>query len=119
MNLRRTSFAVVALALGSGAAIATFVLASGAAFAAGKPVEGRIVSFECGDNCYLTLTTDTGAKVEALCGVGPCEKWLETAEMPAAFVGRRVTGTLGQGMRFDGDGNKMGKFPSFETLKLK
>lgn len=111
MILRRTHFGL--------AVAATLVFGTATALAAGKPVEGRIVSFECGDNCYLTLTTDAGAKVEALCGVGPCETWLETAEMPASFVGRRVIGTLGQGMRYDGGGNKMGKFPSFETLKLK
>lgn len=98
---------------------AALLLASGAALAAGKPVEGKIVSFECGDNCYLTVKPDTGAEINALCGVGPCAKWAETAEMPASFVGRRVIGTLAKGMRYDGDGNKMGTYPSFESLKMK
>lgn len=97
----------------------SLLLASGAALAAGKPVEGRIVSFECGDNCYLTIQPDKGAEINALCGVGPCEKWAETAEMPASFVGRRVIGTLAKGMRYDGAGNKMGTYPSFETLKMR
>lgn len=87
--------------------------------AAGKPVEGKIVSFECGDNCYLTLRTDAGTQIEALCGVGLCKTWAEAAEMPAAFVGRRVGGTLGRAPRFDGDGNKMDMFPAFESLTPK
>ena len=106
-------------ALLASAIAVSLVVASGAALAAGKPVEGKIVSFECGDNCYLTIQPDKGAEINALCGVGPCEKWAETAEMPASLVGRRVTGTLGKGMRYDGDGNKMGTYPSFESLKVK
>jgi hypothetical protein len=95
-----------------------FALGTAAAFA-GFPVEGRIVAFECGDNCYLRITTDAGKEIHALCAVGPCADWAEKAEMPAKFVGRPVNGTLGRGERYDGAGNKMGGFPAFETLKLK
>ncbi|MER2606937.1 MAG: hypothetical protein ABTQ29_13970 [Siculibacillus sp.] len=100
-------------------ALAVALLASPALAAGGRPIEGEISAFECGDNCYLTVVTDAGKEINALCAVGPCVSWAENAEMPAKFVGRRVGGTLGSGMRYDGDGNKMGKYPAFETLKLK
>lgn len=98
--------------------VAAFVLGTSAA-SAGFPVEGRIVAFECGDNCYLRIITDAGKEVHALCAVGPCAEWAEKAEMPAKFVGKPVSGTLGRGERYDGAGNKMGGFPAFESLKLK
>lgn len=114
MSLRTTS-----QVRGLVAAVAAALFVGAGAAQAASPVEGRIVGFECGDNCYLQITTDKGKDVNALCSVGPCEKWAENAEMPAKFVGRKVEGTLGKGMRYDGDGNPMGGFPAFETLKLK
>ncbi len=101
------------------AIVGTLAFASGSAFATGKTVEGRIVSYECGDNCYLTLRTDAGKTIVAMCYVGLCEKWVDAAEMPTSFVGRRVGGKIGVGTRVDGAYNKLDQFPNFETLTAK
>ena len=82
-----------------------------------REVFGRIASFECGDNCYLTITTDTGRKMTGLCSAPMCRPWNDKAEMPGRLVGSRVAATVGVGRQFDGAGNVMGRTTAFTKLR--
>ena len=54
-------------------------------------IAGTIASFVCGDNCYLTVTADSGDEHVGLCAAPECAPWNEAAEMPRDLVGRRIT----------------------------
>ncbi len=77
---------------------------------------GTIKSYECGDNCYLTITTDKGEELTALCAAQECTTWNENAEMPKDMIGKSVKVTIASGKQYDGDGNEMGDFPSFTKI---
>lgn len=79
---------------------------------------GVIKTYECGDNCYLTITTDKGEDLTALCAADACGAWNEQAEMPAEMVGRKVEVSLTVGKQYDGNGTEMGEFPSFSQIKF-
>lgn len=79
-------------------------------------VSGEISSYECGDNCYLTIVSADGEELTGLCAAPECDAWNEVAEMPARFVGRAVTVTIEMGEQTDADGNVMGEFPSFTRI---
>ena len=98
----------------------TFAMAilAAPALAADKSVTGKIVSFECGDNCYLTIKPKSGGEINALCSVDLCASWYETQEMPAKFKGRKVKISLGTGKQVDGAGNDMGEYPEITKLTL-
>ncbi len=81
-----------------------------------QAVVGTILSFECGDNCYLTIATSGRTQLTGLCAAKACEPWNEVAEMPANLVGRPVTVTLDVGTQFDGGGNEMGPFIAFSEI---
>ena len=89
------------------------------AHAAGKRVDGRIKSFECGDNCYLTIVTKSGKELNALCAAKACEPWNAETEIPRDLIGRKVRVTLDTGVQLDGSGNEMGSYPAFTVVKLK
>jgi hypothetical protein len=42
-----------------------------------KVETGTIKSYECGDNCYLTITTAKGEELTALCVADECVPWNE------------------------------------------
>jgi hypothetical protein len=98
-------------------AIVTAVLVS-APPAAGAPenASGMIKSYECGDNCYLTIRTKVGKDISALCAAAGCAAWNDQASMPEKFIGRKVTVTIGTGKQYDGSGNFMGDFPAFTKV---
>jgi hypothetical protein len=100
------------------AGMTALVLPSLSSVAAEKTMTGRIVRFECGDNCYLVIKTKTGKELTGLCTAEACRPWNDMAEMPAKYVGRRVNLTLGKGQQVDGAGNVMGEFLSFTSVKL-
>ena len=96
--------------------IAAAVLAALPAAAAGRKVAGTIKSYECGDNCYLTIKSKSGKEITALCAAVGCTAWNEQAAMPEKFIGRQVQVTIGVGKQYDGAGNLMGDFPAFTRV---
>ena len=97
--------------------VSALVLASPAT-AGPKKVTGKIISFDCGDNCYLTIKPAKGDEINALCSIGACVPWFEKQQMPAKFVGKLIEVTVGIGKQFDGSGNDMGEYPEFTTAVL-
>lgn len=81
-----------------------------------------ITGFECGDNCYLNYRPQdrpTGERQTALCSTGICADWYSEQEMPAAYIGRGATVTLGIGQQVDGGGNVMSDdFPEIKGIVL-
>ncbi len=77
---------------------------------------GVIKSYECGDNCYLTITTDKGEDLTGLCATDECASWNEMATMPDDMIGRKIEVLIGKGKQFDAEGNDMGEFPSFDKF---
>ncbi|QTD56738.1 hypothetical protein [Parasphingorhabdus cellanae] len=81
-----------------------------------------ITGFECGDNCYLNYRPKdrpTGERKTALCSTGICADWYTEQEMPAAYIGRGATVTLGIGQQVDGGGNVMSDdFPEIKGIVL-
>lgn len=96
---------------------AAFIPAS-PSFAQDRAETGVIKSYECGDNCYLTITTEKGEELTALCAADACGAWNEQAEMPADLIGRKVEVSVGSGKQYDGAGNEMGDFPSFNKVTV-
>jgi hypothetical protein len=84
-----------------------------------KIIEGTISGYECGDNCYLTITDQKGKKHEALCSAPLlCRQWNKRAMMPDSYKGKRVKVTIGKGKRFDGEGNVVDTSDAFTKLEL-
>jgi hypothetical protein len=81
-------------------------------------LEGVITSYECGDNCYLTITDKQGTEHSGLCTAPLCAAWNEAAEMPANFQNKRVKASVGTGTQQDGSGNVMGEMDAFEVITL-
>ena len=81
-------------------------------------MEGTIKGYECGDNCYLTITDASGEEQTGLCVAPECEKWNEEAAMPESEVGRRVAVTTGTDVQVDGSGTVMGEMMSFRTIEF-
>jgi hypothetical protein len=96
--------------------IAAIFVSAATAEGAGKKVAGTIKSYECGDNCYLTIKSKSGREITALCAAAGCAAWNEQAAIPPKFIGRRVTVTIGTGKQYDGSGNFMGDFPAFTKV---
>lgn len=82
------------------------------------PVEGTIVGYECGDNCYLTIKDAQGEEHTGLCTAPLCDSWNEATTMPDSFKGKRVKVVVGIGEQFDAGGNKMGTMDSFDSIEL-
>ena len=82
-------------------------------------IRGTIVSYECGDNCYLTIVDREGTEHTGLCAAPECEDWNADAAMPPDFVGRRVRATVGEGVQYDADGNAMGQMMEFRRIRFR
>jgi uncharacterized protein len=82
----------------------------------GKRLQGVISSYDCGDNCYLTITDAKGADHIGLCSAPTCDSWNEVAEMPASFKNKPVEVVIGKGTQYDGGGNVMGEMDAFEEV---
>ncbi len=80
---------------------------------------GTIEGFECGDNCYLTVRTDDGTQLTALCIAPSCAEWNDAGSIPKSLVGRKVSVTISTDNQVDGDGNVVGKFPSFVAIEIR
>ncbi len=81
-------------------------------------VTAKIKSFECGDNCYLTITGADGKDVTGLCTADICKPWNDATEMPKDLIGRTISVKVGVGKQYDSAGNLMGEFPSFDNISL-
>jgi len=79
---------------------------------------GAIRSFECGDNCYLTIVDASGHEQTGLCAAPECADWNEAASMPPEYEGRRVVVTLGQGVQTDAEGSVMGEMTAFTGIQF-
>lgn len=82
----------------------------------GKTLTGSIASYECGDNCYLTIKDAQGADHIALCTAPQCDSWNEVAAMPNSFLKKKVTVTVGRAKQYDGAGTEMGEMDSFDSI---
>lgn len=84
-----------------------------------RVIEGTISNFECGDNCYLTITDKKGKEHTGLCTARPlCTKWNEETTMPDSYKGKRVKVTVGKGTRYNGGGDVVDKFDAFIKILL-
>jgi hypothetical protein len=81
-----------------------------------KTIEGKISGYECGDNCYLTITDSKGKKHDGLCTATACNAWNENAAMPKKYIGKRVKVTVGKGKQYDGSGTVMGTMDAFTKI---
>ncbi len=83
-----------------------------------RTIEGVISSYECGDNCYLTITDKRGEDHSGLCAADLCTPWNDVAAMPSSFKNRKVKASIGTGTQYDGAGNVMGEMDAFESITL-
>jgi TPR repeat protein len=81
-------------------------------------VDGKIVSFDCGDNCYLTVKTKDGQEV-GLCVAPECDPWNTDSAMPEALIGKSVKAMIGIGERYMDDGSFVDHALSFRKVTLK
>ena len=81
-------------------------------------LHGSIKSFECGDNCYLTILTEKGAEVVGLCVAKECTPWNENAQIPKNLIGKTVVVTVGVGGVFDEEGNLRDEMRSFTSVHI-
>ena len=81
-------------------------------------VEGKIDSYECGDNCYLTIIDKKQKKLTGLCIARECKAWNYETRMPSFFVGKWVVVTLGEGVQLNGSGVAMSKMDAFTTIEF-
>lgn len=107
--MKRIIFAMLLLSVG---------LCASAAQARDPVIEGVISAYDCGDNCYLTITDASGRAHGALCTAPLCRTWNEKAEMPTRFKGRKVRATVGTAPQYDGAGHVMGKMEAFKKIDL-
>ncbi len=74
-------------------------------------LSGVIKSFECGDNCYLVITTDKGEEMSGLCVAKACQPWNDKVAIPKRLIGAKVTVTVGEGRQYDGSRYRHGAVP--------
>ena len=83
-----------------------------------RTLTGTIETYDCGDNCYLTIKNEQGQQHTGLCTAPVCEPWNAIAEMPASFLHKRVQITVGTGTQIDGAGNVMGYMDAFDGITI-
>lgn len=83
-----------------------------------KSLVATIVSYECGDNCYLTVSDEQGTERVGLCAAPLCDTWNQATEMPKKFVGKKISFVIGTGQQFDASGALMGEMEAFMQIKL-
>ncbi|HPE61270.1 MAG TPA: lysozyme inhibitor LprI family protein [Thiolinea sp.] len=81
-------------------------------------LKGTIKSFECGDNCYLTVTDEAGKEQVGLCTAEMCGPWNEETKMPDDMAGKPVEITIRVGVQIDGDGNVMDEMDAFDEIRI-
>lgn len=89
---------------------AAMVLAAPAA-AQGEPkpapkswtTTARLVGFECGDSCWLSVRTARGRLESILCNAPQCESWMRLGTLPKPLVGKRARMSMRMGKAMSGD----------------
>lgn len=84
----------------------------------GPRVEGTILRFECGDNCWLTINWGDDQELTALCLAKACAPWNMRAAMPKDLVGKDVSAVLGAGAAVNGEGEIQNYALAFTDLKI-
>lgn len=82
-------------------------------------LRGKITGYECGDNCYLTITDEFGMEHTGLCVADACRPWNKVAEMPRRHLGKTVVVQITMGTQLDGSGNPAGRMMAFRTLRFR
>jgi hypothetical protein len=100
------------------ATMALVVSAAALPAMAGDLLAGDIGSFECGDNCYLTIVSDAGTDLTGLCVAAACETWNAEVMIPEDQIGRAVLVTVGTADQVDGGGTVMGSFVAFTGIEF-
>lgn len=95
-----------------------FAFASAQALESGIVIEGHILKYECGDNCYLTVLDSALNEHVGLCTAPLCRSWNFVAKMPGRFAGIRVRATVTAGNQLNGDAEIIGKFDAFSQIEL-
>ena len=82
-------------------------------------IEGKIASYECGDNCHLTIIDKHNKEHTALCTARECQSWNFQSEMPAFFIGKKVAVTVGKGVAIYGDGETVaGRMDAYTLIRF-
>ena len=81
-------------------------------------ISGVIKSFECGDNCWLTIARTEGEET-GLCFAKPCLSWWHENKMPSEFLEKQVQVKLGVGWKRDGEYQKNGYAIAFEEIRFR
>ena len=84
----------------------------------GTTLTGTIASYECGDNCYLTVRDTQDKDHVALCTAPLCDSWNETGTLPADYQNKKVTVSLGKDKQYDAAGNVMGEMDAFIAITV-
>lgn len=87
--------------------------------AVARTVVGTISGYECGDNCYLTITDSKGKAHVGLCSARSlCTSWNADAAMPESYKGKKVTVTIGKGTLLTGSGQVAGTMDAFTSIQM-
>lgn len=82
-----------------------------------RTLEGIITSYECGDNCYLTITDLHGQDHTGLCGASICELWGKDESSFSRYKGKKVRITVDKGQQVNGEGEVMGEMDEFVKIE--
>lgn len=82
-----------------------------------RTFEGTITSYDCGDNCYLTITDLQGQEQTGLCGASICELWGEDESSFSRYQGKKVRITVDKGEQINGEGEVMGEMDAFVKIE--
>jgi hypothetical protein len=81
-----------------------------------RAIEGKVKSFGCGDNCYLTISTPYGGDIVGLCVAPECGPWNFFSKIPKEYLGKKVAVTVGVGDRIDGSGDFVDRAIAFTSV---
>ena len=77
-----------------------------------------IVSYQCGDNCYLEYSTGGPNTETAMCNTRLCDSWFEVQQMPDSEIGKRYEVRLGTTQQFDNEYRVMEEdFPAIIEMR--
>lgn len=77
-----------------------------------------IVSYQCGDNCYLEYSTGGPNTETAMCNTRLCDSWFEVQQMPDSEIGKRYEVRFGTTQQFDNEYRVMEEdFPAIIEMR--
>jgi hypothetical protein len=83
-----------------------------------QALEGVISSYECGDNCYLTIVDSEKKEHAGLCAAELCQQWNMDVAMPSKYKGMKVKVIVGKGLQYDGSGAVMDEMDVFTQIDI-